>query len=255
MSERDNNSQGKRGKTSKLAVASAALAGLGLCVLLLVIFLSYLELWPASSIELVADILFVPILACAGLGLALGIVALVRIGHSYGGLVGEKLGVFAVAVGVLVSAYGLSYIGLSLKYGKASQMWVTRCQANLQVLSQTMRLYANEHRGEHPMADQWCDLLIEGNYVTEDQFLCFQAGDTGPCHYAMNPTCDANSPGDVVLLFETTGGWNQYGGPEILTTENHEGKGCNVLFKDGSVRFVKTEELGMLRWKAEKTEE
>lgn len=45
--------------------------------------------------------------------------------------------------------------------------------------------------------------------------------------------------------------WNQVGGPEILTTENHDGKGCNVLFNDMHVNFVKTEELGRLKWKAE----
>jgi prepilin-type processing-associated H-X9-DG protein len=52
----------------------------------------------------------------------------------------------------------------------------------------------------------------------------------------------------VVLLFESRPGWNQSGGPELLTTENHHGKGCNVLFVDGSVRFIKSEELVGLKW-------
>jgi hypothetical protein len=43
--------------------------------------------------------------------------------------------------------------------------------------------------------------------------------------------------------------WNQVGGPEILTTENHAGEGCNVAFADTSARFVKTEDLGKLKWK------
>jgi len=59
----------------------------------------------------------------------------------------------------------------------------------------------------------------------------------------------------MVLLFETKGGWNQFGGPEILTTENHKGKGCNILFNDGSVEFVKPERLGELKWEAEEGEE
>ena len=45
--------------------------------------------------------------------------------------------------------------------------------------------------------------------------------------------------------------WNQCGGPEILTTENHKNEGCNVAFVDSRVRFVKTEELGTLKWKVE----
>ena len=59
----------------------------------------------------------------------------------------------------------------------------------------------------------------------------------------------------VVLLFETKDGWNQLGGPEILTTENHEGKGCNILLNDGTARFVKTDELSKLKWKVEEQEE
>ena len=48
--------------------------------------------------------------------------------------------------------------------------------------------------------------------------------------------------------------WNQVGGPEILTTENHKGKGCNVLFNNGRVEFVKPEQLGELKWEAEEGE-
>ncbi len=42
--------------------------------------------------------------------------------------------------------------------------------------------------------------------------------------------------------------WNQTGGPQLLTTENHKGEGCNVAFADGRVEFVKTDELSKLRW-------
>ena len=48
--------------------------------------------------------------------------------------------------------------------------------------------------------------------------------------------------------------WNQFGGPEILTTENHNGRGCFILFNDGRVEFVKPERLGELRWKVEEGE-
>jgi hypothetical protein len=43
--------------------------------------------------------------------------------------------------------------------------------------------------------------------------------------------------------------WNQVGGPEILTTENHKGRGCNILFITGRVEFVEPERLGQLKWK------
>jgi len=69
-------------------------------------------------------------------------------------------------------------------------------------------------------------------------------------HYAMNPDCDPNSPPDTVLLFETKTGWNQYGGPELFTFDNHNPKGGCVLLNDGTVKFIRTEEdLHSLHWK------
>ena len=59
-------------------------------------------------------------------------------------------------------------------------------------------------------------------------------------------------PPDVVVLFEAKAGWNQFGGPEILTTENHKGKGCTILFNNLHAEFVKTEQLGDLNWGDEK---
>jgi len=52
----------------------------------------------------------------------------------------------------------------------------------------------------------------------------------------------------MVLLFETRAGWNQFGGPELLAPENHQGDGCNILFNDMHVEFVETERFGELRW-------
>lgn len=49
--------------------------------------------------------------------------------------------------------------------------------------------------------------------------------------------------------------WNQVGGPEILTTENHKGQGCFILFNDSHIEFVKPERLGELKWEAEEGEE
>ncbi len=69
-------------------------------------------------------------------------------------------------------------------------------------------------------------------------------------HYAMNPSCKPNSPPDTVLFFETKAGWNQHGGPELFTFDNHEPHGGCVLLNDGTVKFIRTEEeLAQLRWK------
>ena len=65
----------------------------------------------------------------------------------------------------------------------------------------------------------------------------------------MNADCEPNSPGDTVLLFETTTGWNQHGGPESFTFDNHDPRGGLVLLNDGTVKFIRSEpQLRQLRW-------
>jgi hypothetical protein len=54
----------------------------------------------------------------------------------------------------------------------------------------------------------------------------------------------------MVLFFESKPGWNQVGGPELLNTTNHNGRGCNVTFGGGPGEFVPTSKLGDLQWTA-----
>ena len=105
-------------------------------------------------------------------------------------------------------------------------------------------------------ASKWCEATVRGAvaqgfgkpYIME-HFKCPSADD-GKCHYAMNINCKPNSPPDTVLLFETKAGWNQHGGPELFTFDNHDPKGGCVLLNNGTVKFIRTtEELHQLRWK------
>ena len=122
------------------------------------------------------------------------------------------------------------------------------CANNLRALGRALRIYANDHDDESPTASRWCDLLVQGDYVTEELFVCPSA-EPGRSHYAINPNSMGSiSPPDMVLLFETGAGWNQFGGPELLAPENHQGKGCHILFHDGHVEFVQNEHLDELRW-------
>ena len=86
------------------------------------------------------------------------------------------------------------------------------------------------------------------------QLKCKGAPNDGRCNYAMNKNVEklgVNAPPDMVLLFDDGPGWNQCGGPELITAENHKGDGCNVLFVDGHVEFVKTEDISKLKWTAD----
>lgn len=105
----------------------------------------------------------------------------------------------------------------------------------------------------YPLPTQWCDALRRGYRLSESSGTSnqeFPIAGKGKCHYAMNPNCGFDSPGDMVLLFETTTGWNQHGGPELFSLKNHDPRGGNVLLNDGTVKFIRSkEELRNLKWK------
>ena len=155
--------------------------------------------------------------------------------------------VILIAIGLLFFFFGPVYLLESPQTPRGS----VTCLGNLKQLGLGSLIYADDYDGQYPAAERWCDLLADG-YIEAETFRCPKA-ETGPCNYAMNPHADPNRAKDVVLLFESKPGWNQYGGPELLATESHNGEGCNVLFVDGHVEFVKAEELGMLKWQNERT--
>jgi len=130
-----------------------------------------------------------------------------------------------------------------------------QCVDNLEDLWHRLRAYRTEPT--YPEPQRWCDDIME-IFMTltamqrkdaKKPFEC-RSANNGECHYAMNPVCKADSPVDMVLLFETKAGWNQHGGPELFTFDNHDPKGGLVLLNDGTVKFIRTEEeLKQLRWK------
>jgi len=129
------------------------------------------------------------------------------------------------------------------------------CAGNLSRLRHNFRPFV-KGRGIDPAPNKWCDAIVrfyrKRHYRQEyirDLLKCPSAG-KGKCHYAMNPHCEPNSPPDTVLLFETKAGWNQHGGPDLFTFDNHEPRGGCVVLNDGTNKFIRTkEELAQLRWK------
>lgn len=280
----------KKPKTSKWATTSFWCGLLGLCLPIIIIMLvdsSYWLLSPLSysarrSFEEVLGQIFkiVPptLVTIAIVSSAIGLVsinlkkdALKGTGKAVAGLICSLLFI-AVFVGL---PHALTYPRF-LKYK-------IECGHQLEKLGKAMAIYSDTNNGKYPTASRWCDLLIEQTDVGGFSFFCAGAREEQYHHtinqedepnspwyriflyrdpngqryyikrgyYAINPNTKPNSPDDMVLLFETKGGWNQFGGPEILTTEHHRGKGCNILFKDGHVEFVKNRDLEKLKWKAE----
>jgi hypothetical protein len=124
----------------------------------------------------------------------------------------------------------------------------SECRNNLGVLGLQIR----EYYLEYPSATEWADSIVRmaSNWPEVIEFFqCPSAGE-GRCHYALNPNCQRDSPPDMVLLFETKAGWNQHGGAELFTFDNHFPRGGCVLLNKGAAKFIRTEEeLKQLRWK------
>ncbi|MCL5279542.1 MAG: hypothetical protein M1376_06515 [Planctomycetes bacterium] len=126
------------------------------------------------------------------------------------------------------------------------------CMANLSHLHNVLSKMAEAGVPRSPT--DWCDGILRHNKHLIVELHArggmFECPDVQVCHYAMNPDCKPDSPEDTVLLFEAKAGWNQHGGPELFTLDNHDPKGGLVLLNDGTVKFIRTkEELKQLRWK------
>lgn len=95
-----------------------------------------------------------------------------------------------------------------------------------------------------------CPDVLDYRSIIRDASASTQPVDTWISDYAMNPNCREDSPKDMVFLFESKPGWNQHGGPELFTFDNHDPRGGLVLLNDGTVKFIRTEEeVKQLRWK------
>ncbi len=136
---------------------------------------------------------------------------------------------------------------------REAQLSFEAAKKRLEVLRSSIKLI-------YPASRKWCDAMewaFAGTKIRSKRHevdlkmkmhVCPSAGE-GESHYAMNPNCRPDSPSDTVLLFETKAGWNQHGGPELFTFDNHDPKGGCVLLNDGTVKFIRTkEELRQLRW-------
>ena len=187
----------------------------------------------------------------APLAVILGIISLIMISRSHGQLKGTGMAIAGIAVPVVALPFVAILMGVLMpaiaKVRCVAQQQI--CANNLKQLGVVLQVYADDNDRQYPTADKWCELL-KPYYRNEKALICPSAGQ-GQCHYAINPQAEPNSPPDVVLLFETKGGWNQCGGPEILSTDNHRGEGCNILFNDGHVEFVKIKDINNLKWTAE----
>lgn len=186
------------------------------------------------------------------LAITFGIVALVKISKSRGIVKGSGLAIAGIAIPLVWLPLIVLLMGILMPALARVRFQAQRvvCATNMKNLGFSLMMYANDNACSYPSADKWCDILMEYTDVSKTNFRCRSTSE-GPCNFALNKNIEklgTKAPPDMVLVFETSPGWNQSGGPEILSTENHKGEGCNILFNDGRVEFIKTEDLDRLLW-------
>jgi hypothetical protein len=238
----------KKTKTSKLVIASLILATPVIVMAVVTLFIHSLVIDMPGFVGILLLMLTLASIVLTFLSLHL-------INKCKGKTKGKNLAL--VVLIIVYSSFAFMFCHLSgIRYHPP---W-TWCQGNLRQLKVAIDIYSYENDGKYPTADKWCD-LIKDDFVKDALVCTAKSRKVERCSYAVNPNCEPNSPADVVLLFETQGGWNQHGGPELLNAQNHPDHkndfwgykipGCNVMFNDGHAEFVPKKRFAELKWKAE----
>ena len=104
---------------------------------------------------------------------------------------------------------------------------------------------------QFPSAATWCD-AIKADVGSEKVFKCPAANPGSRCDYAFNAKLDGLDAGkiapDTVMIFESDGGWNANGGPELLIGKSRHAQVLVVALADGSVQQLRESRLKTLRW-------
>ncbi len=244
----ENNVPGQKhaSRVSRLAIASCCLAllpwiwvlfGLPCQVSLTVGRLLTLVPWPLSVI--------------------VGISALVLIKYRRPKLRGKALAIVGIAISIASIAFWLVAVRNLNRLIYIPTHKARACLSNMSELRTSLKGYALNHDGLLPAGPNWCDELLQENDELAAIFVCqYSDGKPGQSSYALNKNVAGQKlsdlPRDTVLLFETTAGWNQVGGPELVTTDNHSlitGAHCNVIFARGRAQHFPSDKIDEFRWK------
>lgn len=195
----------------------------------------------------------ITIILSAPIGLILGIVALTKINKNPERLRGKGLAL----AGIITS--GISFLmipifaamllpALAAAHDKAREI---NCVSNEKQLALAVKMYSDDHTNSFPSAATWCDAIK--NYAgSENVFRCPGANPDSQCDYAFNSKLDGIDASKVnpqtVEIFESDGGWNANGGPELMIGKSRHARMFVVAFADGSVQQLRETQLKTLRW-------
>lgn len=193
----------------------------------------------------------------AVVGLVLGIMAKIRISKSGGRLKGDGLalaGIIVSAVMLLLLPVMAGMLLPALARAKSKALTIQSVN-NLKQVGLAARIFSSEHGNKFPPSANWVDTLRPSLGPGAESVLHRPADGPGSeCGYGYNLNAagmsgEALTP-DTVLFFELqTPRCNAVGGMELLRHPTNASDRVVVGFADGSVRQLRTSDLGQLRWK------
>jgi hypothetical protein len=189
----------------------------------------------------------------AVVGLIFGIVAMSQIKNSNGALGGHVLalvGTIFSGIFILMIPIDAALLLPALSHAKQRAQAI-QCVNNMKQLALAVRGYSGDHDGHFPPAATWCD-AIRPSVESDRVFRCPAGNENERCHYAYNSRLDGMDDKDIdpdtVLFFETEGGWNISGGPELMLNNSRHRAVFVVAFADGHVEQMTASSLAGLRW-------
>ncbi len=192
----------------------------------------------------------------AVVGLILGIIALVKISNSRGALRGKGAAITGICLSVVFLFILPLFAAMALPAFAAAKLKAESivCVNNERLMALAMQSYATSHNNQLPQAATWCDDIsgcVDTNAGGTKVFNCPAAHTGSKCDYAFNSKLSgldiSKVPPATVMLFESDGGWNASGGPELMINTPRHQVYC-VAFADGSVRMVHAAQLDTLLW-------
>ena len=170
----------------------------------------------------------------------LGVVALVKIRRSRGVLAGKALAIAGLCIGLVTMVLGAgALVSLSAagpggsglpppkQPGARAQARQLHCRANLHRIGVAIFSYAQDHDDRFP---QSLEVLVEKGYLENAEFLqCPGRKEHLKCDFLLVPYETLKQAGLWTTAFDRK--------------ENHGGFGRNVLFADGSTKWVAEEDL------------
>lgn len=186
-------------------------------------------------------------------GLIFGIISLIKIKDNKDTLKGGGLAL----AGIIVSAVFLLMIPIfaamllpALSAAKERAQTIN-CVSNEKQLALAVRIYEGDHTNQLPPSATWCD-AIKTDVGSERPFKCPAADPASQCDYAFNAALGGMDESKVdpstVMIFESNGGWNANGGPELMVFRHERDRKSVVAFADGSVQEIRQSQLSTLRW-------